>query len=154
MAKKQENPTISVNKKAFHDYEILEKIECGLVLLGCEVKSIRLNSITLRDSYARIFKNEAYLIGCHIPAYSMVSHVQPETVRDRKLLLHKKEIKRLQVRIDTKGLVLVPIKLYFSGQNVKLEIGLGIPKKMHDKRHSLKEKSIKKDIARGMKFRG
>ncbi len=144
---------IAKNKKAFHNYEIIEKLETGISLQGCEVKSIRAGQINLRESYAKVFNNELWLIGCYISPYTQSQHVTPEPTRDRKLLIHKKQITRLIGKVQEKGLTLIPLKAYFSKNIIKIEIGLGKAKKLFDKRKVLKEKAINREIERGMRFK-
>ena len=140
------------NKKAFHNYIILEKLEVGIVLVGNEVKSIRQGKIQIRDSFARIINEELWLFNCHIPVYEQAHKiVKLDPVRNRKLLLHKKQLKKWIGKTQEKGLTLIPTKLYFSGSKVKLEIGLGSAKKLHDKRAQLKEKAAHRDIQRHLK---
>jgi SsrA-binding protein len=136
------------NKKAYHDYEILEKIEAGMVLLGTEVKSLRQGKGNLKDSYARIRHGEVYLYGCHISAYSHASYDNHEPERVRKLLLHHFEIKRLFGKTQEKGCALIPLKIYFSKGKAKVELGLARGKKLYDKRESLKRKEETRELAR------
>ena len=143
---------IAQNKKAFHNYTFTEKLEVGIVLLGHEIKSIRQGRIHIRDSFARIINEELWLFNCHIPAYENVHRiVKLDPIRNRKLLLHKRQLKKWIGKTQEKGLTLVPTKLYFSGSKIKLEIGLGSAKKLHDKRAKLKEKATNRDIQRHLK---
>lgn len=140
------------NKKAHHNYTFSEKLEVGIALLGNEVKSIRQGRIQIRDSFARIINEELWLFNCHIPIYEQAHKiVKLDPVRNRKLLLHKRQLKKWIGKTQEKGLTLIPIKLYFSGSKVKLEIGLGLAKKLHDKRAKLKDKSVTRDIQRHLK---
>jgi SsrA-binding protein len=144
--------TISTNKRAFHDYEISDKLEVGIVLEGHEVKSIRKNKITLRDTYVRIINEELWLIGCHITPYAqahMVTHIAP--MRDRKLLIHKKQVLRWLGKVKVKGYTILALKMYFTNNRIKLEVGMGKSKKEFDKRRSLKENEQKREAERGMK---
>ena len=136
------------NKKAYHDYEILEKIEAGMVLLGTEVKSLRQGKANLKDCYARIRHGEVYLYGCHISAYSHASYDNHEPERVRKLLLHHFEIKRLFGKTQEKGCALIPLRIYFSKGKAKVELGLARGKKLYDKRESLKRKEETRELAR------
>lgn len=136
------------NKKAHHDYEILEKIEAGLVLLGTEVKSLRQGKANLKDSYARIRHGEVHLYGCHISAYTHASYDNHEPERVRKLLLHKFEIKRLFGKTQEKGLALIPLRIYFSKGKAKIELALARGKKQYDKRESLKRKEETRELER------
>jgi SsrA-binding protein len=144
---------IVTNKKAFHDYFILERIEAGLVLLGTEVKSLREGRANLKDSYARIDAGEAFLIDCHISPYPCGGHFNHEPLRPRKLLLKRMEIKRLLGKMTEKGFTLIPTKLYFKGGRVKVEIGLAKGKKQYDKREALRKKEEKREIERAFKER-
>jgi SsrA-binding protein len=134
------------NRKAFHDFTILEKYEAGVVLSGCEVKSVRSSQADLKDSYAQIKNGELWLMNCYIAPFSQGNRSNLETKRNRKLLLHKKEIQKLIGKVEEKGFTLIPLNMYFSKNKVKVEIGLAKAKKLFDKRKTLKEKAIKKDI--------
>jgi SsrA-binding protein len=136
------------NKKAYHDYEILEKIEAGLVLLGTEVKSLRQGKANLKDSYAKIRQGEVHLHGCHISAYTHATYDNHEPERVRKLLLHNFEIKRLFGKTQEKGYALIPLRIYFSKGKAKVELGLARGKKQYDKRESLKRKEETREMER------
>ena len=136
------------NKKAYHDYEILEKIEAGLILLGTEVKSLRQGKANLKDSYAKIKRREVFLYGFHISAYSHASYDNHEPERVRKLLLHKYEIQRLLGKTQEKGFSLIPLRVYFSKGKAKVELGLARGKKLYDKRESLKRKEEARELER------
>ena len=125
---------ISKNKKAFHNYEILEKLEAGIVLQGCEVKSIKKGDINLKDSYARISSGEMWLYNCHISPYTQGNIFNDDPTRTRKLLLHKKQINKFIGKIHEKGLTLIPLAIYLKKGIVKVELGLGKAKKLYDKR--------------------
>jgi SsrA-binding protein len=143
---------ITKNRKAFFDYHIEETIEAGIVLTGNEIKSIRLGRVNLKDSFARIMNGEVYLLNMHISPYNMAdgfSHEDPE--RRRKLLLHRREIKRLIGKTRVKGFTLVPTKLYFKRGKVKVEIALGRGKTHYDKRESIKRKESDREMERAMK---
>ena len=142
---------IDKNKKAFFDYEIEEKVEAGVVLVGSEVKSLRLGNAHLKDSFCFVDGGEMYLKNCFIAPYEKGSHFNPESRRDRKLLLHKKEIARLIGKMKAKGYTLVPLMIYFKKNLVKIEIGLAKGKKLHDKRASIKEKDLQRDMQRAIK---
>ncbi len=137
------------NKKAFHDYEIIERLEAGIELVGSEVKSLRLGKAALKDSFVRVVKGEAWVFGMHIGYLSTVDkNYAPEEKRSRRLLLHKKEITKWEERVKLEGLAIIPLKLYFNKKNIaKLEIGLARGLKKHDKREVMK----KKDADRSMK---
>lgn len=159
MAKKAKNkkdkPTlksITVNKKAYHDYEILDKLEAGMVLLGSEVKAIREGRVNLKDSYIDIRNREPFLVSCHIGPYSNASYNNHEPERERKLLLHKQELKRLDKKVRTRGVTIIPLKMYFSDKGkIKLQIALAKGKASHDKKQKIKEEDIKRDMARELK---
>lgn len=139
---------ISQNKKAFHDFEITERFEAGIVLLGTEVKSLREGRANLKDSYARVKRNEVLLFGLHISPYSHASHDNHDPERVRKLLLHKIEIKKLLGKTQERGFSLVPLKLYFKGSKVKIEIALARGKREYDKRESIKRKDEARELDR------
>ncbi|MCQ2532500.1 MAG: SsrA-binding protein SmpB [Saccharofermentans sp.] len=142
---------IAENRKAFHDYFIEEKYECGVALAGTEVKSLRAGKVNLKDSYVTIKEGEAFLIGVHISPYEMGNRFNLDPERSRKLLLHKKEIIRLFSTIKQDGLTLVPTKCYFKDGRVKFEIGLARGKKNYDKRDVEAKKQAQRDIDRAMK---
>src|SRR6266566_9830531 len=137
---------IATNRRARHEYEILETVEAGLVLRGTEVKSLRDGLVNFKDSYASVRNGEGWLLGCHINPYSHGTDANHDPERDRKLLLHKKEIARLSGKISEKGLTLVPLRLYFKDGRAKLEIGLARGKKLHDKRAALREREVRREM--------
>ena len=143
--------TIASNKKAFHEYHILETYEAGMQLIGSEVKSIREGKISLKESFIVIRKNEVWLRGCHIASYSHTGFEGHEPLRKRKLLLHKNEITRIGSKLAEKGLTAIPTKLYFKGGIIKLEFGLAKGKKLYDKRAAKKKQDVERDIQRAMK---
>lgn len=153
MAKQQGIKIIAENRKAFHDYFIEEKYECGIVLSGTEVKSLRAGKVNLRDSYVTIKAGEAWLIGVNISPYDHGNRFNLDPMRSRKLLMHKREIIKLYSTIKQDGLTLVPTKCYFKDSKVKFEIGLARGKKNYDKRDSLAEKQAKREIDRAIKTR-
>ncbi|MBW1828702.1 MAG: SsrA-binding protein SmpB [Deltaproteobacteria bacterium] len=134
------------NKKARHDYFIDDVMEAGMVLLGAEVKSLRDGRANLVDSYARIKNGEVFLYKMHISPYPFAHHIQLDPIRPRKLLLNKREIKRLIGKTETKGYTLVPTKVYFARGRAKVEIALAKGKRKYDKRHALKEKEMKREV--------
>ncbi|RME66878.1 MAG: SsrA-binding protein SmpB [Nitrospirae bacterium] len=138
------------NRKAYHDYEILETFEAGLVLTGTEVKSLRQGRANLKDSYVIIKDGEAYLLNCHISPYSHGNIMNHDPLRTRKLLLNKREIQRLMGKVAIKGYTIVPLKIYFKGPWAKVEIALAKGKKIYDKRAKIKEKEIQREMARAM----
>lgn len=133
------------NKKAYFDYSILEELEAGIVLRGTEIKSIRKGSIDLKDTFVNIKNNEAYILNMYIAKYEEGNIFNHEERRTRKLLLHKKEIKKLKEQIKIEGLTIIPLKLYFKKNKVKILIGVCKGKKLYDKRASLKEKDLKRE---------
>ena len=139
---------IATNKKARFDYEILETFEAGIVLTGPEVKSVKAGHISIKESYATVRGEEVFLTNAHISPYKQAANVEQEPTRSRKLLLKKAEIKSLIGKSKTEGLTLIPIQVYLKRGFVKVEIGLGRGKKKHDKRHTIKQKDIKRDIQR------
>lgn len=142
-----------LNRRARHEYHILETLEAGIILTGPEVKSIRAGQANLAEAHCIIKNEQVLLIGCHISPYKPASRNNPvDPTRSRQLLLHKKEIERLLGKLKEKGLALVPLKLYFNERNfAKLEIGLARGKKMHDKRQDIKERDIKRELQRKYK---
>lgn len=152
--KKEAPPPLSLrNRKAFHLYEITEKFEAGIELLGTEVKSIRAHDVDFMDSFVSFKKGEAWLESLHIGPWKQAAQFNHEPRRKRKLLLKKLEIEKLQAKIQQAGLTLVPLSIYVSKRWIKVELGLGKGKKLHDKRESLKEKDAKREIQREMKDR-
>jgi len=145
--------TIARNKKAFHDYEILDRFEAGIELKGSEVKAIRAGRVNLKDSFVKIIKGEAYLFGMHISHMKTANvHYAPDEKRDRKLLLHKREIEKLDKKVARDGLTIVGLSVYFNSKNmVKLQIALAKGKALHDKREAMKQKDAKRETARAMK---
>ena len=149
--KKQTTKVVAQNKKAYHDYFVDEKYEAGIALFGTEVKSIRMGAVNLKDSYCSIKNGELFVIGMHISPYEKGNIFNREPRRERKLLMHKREIMRLCGQVEQKGLTLVPLSLYFSGKNVKVELGLCRGKKLYDKRDALAEKQADREMDRRMK---
>ena len=142
---------IATNKKAYFDYFVLETLECGIVLEGCEVKSVRLGNVSLKDSFVSITSNnEVFVKNMHIKSYEKASFLVEEK-RNRKLLLNKHEINKLSAKVKEKGLTLVPLKIYLKDSLVKLEVGLVKGKHTYDKKQVLKEKDIERDTTRQLK---
>jgi SsrA-binding protein len=147
--------SIAENKKAFHDYFIEERYEAGLVLEGWEVKSIRAGRVQLKEAYVIIKNGEMWLIGCHMsPLTTASTHIHPDPVRTRKLLLHAREIGKLIGKVERAGYALVPLNLHFAKGRVKLEIGLAKGKKQYDKRESEKERDWVREKARIIRDKG
>ena len=137
---------ISNNKKAYHDYFILDTYEAGIELKGTEIKSVRLGNVNLKDAFVRIKDNEAFVENMHISPYSHGNRFNHEPRRNRKLLLHKKEIYKIRDKVQKEGYSLVPLKLYLKNGKAKILLGVAKGKKTYDKRQALKEKDIKRDL--------
>ena len=149
---KQTDNTIAVNRQASHEYYIEEQFEAGLVLEGWEVKSLRDGRVQLKESYVEIRRGEAWLCGAHVSALlSASTHVNPEAVRRKKLLLHRRELNKLIGSVERKGYTLIPLSMYWIKGRAKLKIGLAKGKKLHDKRAAAKDKDWQRDKARIMK---
>ena len=144
---------IADNRKAYHDYHILETFECGIALLGTEVKGIREGQANLRDSYARVEKGEVWLYNVHINPYSHRGYVDHDPKRKRRLLLHKYEIRKLIGKTVEKGLTLVPTKMYFKNGKIKVAIGLARGKQDHDKRETLRRREVDRETRAAVKER-
>ena len=144
---------ISVNRQAYHEYEVERTVEAGIALLGTEIKSIREGHAILRNSYALIRRGEVWLENAHIATYDHGNRYNHEPTRTRKLLLHKREISNLTERVHVKGMTLIPLKLYLKGGKAKIELGVCRGKKLYDKRASIAERDVKRDIARIMRGR-
>lgn len=142
---------IASNKKAFHDYHVLDKLEAGLELTGTEVKSLRDGQANLKDSYVTFKNGEAYLFGAHISPYTHGNRENHDPERTRKLLLHRREIEKLHVQVTEKGLTVVPLRLYFKGSRVKAEIGVVRGKKLYDKRETEKRREAEREAAAAVK---
>ena len=143
--------TIADNRKARHDYELYDRYEAGLELKGTEIKSIRRGKVQLKDSYISFYNNEAYIKGMHISPYEFGNIFNHDETRDRKLLLHKKEIRKLYQDTRIKGYTVVPVRLYLSKGLAKLEIALAKGKNLHEKRESQKAKDAKREIEKALK---
>ncbi|RMG02354.1 MAG: SsrA-binding protein SmpB [Nitrospirae bacterium] len=144
---------VTQNRKAYHDYHIEETLEAGIALLGTEVKSIREGRVNLKDSYVVIKDGEAFLLNCHISPYSHGNIMNHEPLRTRKLLLHKKEIEKLAAKAAEKGYTLIPLKIYFKGPYVKVEIGVARGKRLYERRDRIKEREARREIERAIKNR-
>ena len=145
------NKVIATNRKAWHEYHILEKYEGGIVLYGSEVKAIREGKANIKEAYVRFTGNELFVIGMHIGKYSNEGYSTHTPVRDRKLLLHKKELSKMRKMVEEKGKTLIPLSIYFKRGNVKVEFGLAKGKKMWDKRKAKMEKDIDRQVDRALK---
>ena len=140
------------NKKAYFDYEILKEYEAGLELFGTEIKSIRKGSVDLRDSFVIIKDNEAYILNMYIAKYDEGNRFNHDERRERKLLLHKKEIYKIRDKVEKEGYSLVPVKLYLKDGRAKILVGIARGKKLYDKRQSLKEKDIKREMEKNIRY--
>ncbi len=141
------------NRKARHDYEVLDSFETGIVLVGTEVKSLRAGKANLKDSYARFEAGEIFLHKVYISPYEAGNRFNHDPERSRKLLLHRREIRRLHMRSEQQGLTMVPLKMYFKRGRVKVELGLVKGKKLYDKRHAIAEREVRRSIERALKER-
>ena len=151
--KKQTSRIIAQNKKAYHEYFVDEKYEAGIALFGTEVKSIRQGAVNLKDSYCSFKNGELFVLGMHVSPYEKGNIYNREPLRERKLLMHKRELVKLFGLVGQKGYTLVPLSLYFSGKNVKVEVGLCRGKKLYDKRDVAAEKQANREMDRRIKER-
>lgn len=145
------NRTIANNRKAFHDYTIDDRYEAGIALVGSEIKSVRAGRVNLRDSYVAFRNGEAWLVGAHISGYSQASYLDHEPLRDRKLLLHRQEIARLQARVEQRGYTVVPLRMYLKDNRAKVEIALAKGKRDYDKREAIAERDSKRAVERALR---
>lgn len=151
---KKEEKTIAKNRRAFHDYEILETWEAGIELTGTEVRSLRDNHCQLTDCFVLVRGGELWLNNVHIPPFAQGNLANPDPDRKRRLLMHKRQIRYLEEKVREKGLAIVPLKLYFKDNGlVKVEVALARGKKLYDKRNSMKERDMKRDVERALKAR-
>ncbi|MCP5105307.1 MAG: SsrA-binding protein SmpB [bacterium] len=150
--KTKEYKSITLNRKAFHDYEILEKFEAGMILVGSEVKSIREGKVNLKDAYVEIRNQEAFLLNTHISHYSNASYNNHEPERVRKLLLNKREILKLDKKVKTRGVSIIPLRMYFTAKGrIKIEISLAKGKRAYDKKQAIKDRDISRDTERELR---
>ena len=149
MKAKQFNPVFAENRRARHDYAVLDTVECGVVLTGTEVKSIRSGGVSLAGSYAAVLGGELWLLGCDIAAYKFGNRFNHEPKSMRKLLVHAKEVRDLQLKTEAKGLTLIPLKVFLKNGRVKVDLGVCRGKQLHDKRDALKKKAMRRDLERG-----
>ncbi|MCD8189862.1 MAG: SsrA-binding protein SmpB [Clostridiales bacterium] len=145
--------TVASNRKAYHDYYILEKYEAGIELAGTEVKSIRAGRVNLKDAFCQVKNGELYVYGMHISPYEQGNIFNKDPMRDRRLLMHRQEIRRLYAHVKQDGYALIPLSLYFKNSRVKVEVGLAKGKKLYDKREAMAERAAKRDMDREMKSR-
>lgn len=139
------------NRRAWHEYEILETVEAGMVLVGTEVKSLREGRVNLKDSYAKVEGDEVFLVDAHISPYSHGNIMNHDPLRPRKLLLHKKEIRRLGGKVSERGLTLIPLEIYFKEGRAKVELGLARGKRLYDKRAAIKKRDERRELQRDLK---
>ena len=144
---------IAANKKAFHDYFVEEKYECGIALFGTEVKSVRLGKVNLKESWAQIRKNEVWIEGMHISPYEQGNIFNRDPLRPKKLLLHKKEIRKLDAMVMRQGYTLIPLEVYLKDGRVKVQLGLCKGKQLHDKRDSMAKRDTDREIQRALRNR-
>ena len=145
---KKFNPVFAENRKARHDYTVLDTVECGIVLSGTEVKSVRHGEVSLAGAYGAVLKGELWLLGADIAAYKFGNRFNHEPKSQRKLLVHAKEIRELQLKTEAKGLTLVPLKVYLKHGRIKVDLGVCRGKQLHDKRDALKKKDLRRDLER------
>lgn len=152
--KKQTSPTgervVTENRKARHDYEVIDTIECGIVLVGSEVKSLRRGQCSINESYARVRDGEVFLIGCDIPEYVEANRFNHQPKRQRKLLLHRREIQKVVAKATQQGMTLVPLRVYFNRGLAKVLLGICRGRQRHDKREAIKRAESKRDLRRVM----
>jgi len=146
-----EEKNIVINRKARHEYDIVDSLEAGIVLAGSEVKSMRAGRANLSDAYARVVRGEVWLSGMHVSPYKEATDQNHDPLRERKLLLHSSEIKKLTRRVEEKGFTLIPLRLYFKNNRVKVELGLARGKRQYDKKHAIAQRDAKRDMEREQK---
>jgi len=154
MAGDDERKIIATNRRARFEYEVLERFEAGIALVGPEVKSLRAGKANLVDAYAVVRRGEVYLLNLHISPYAQASRENPDPRRERKLLLHRREIQRLAAKVAERGFTLVPLVLYWKGGRAKVELGLVRGKRMHDKRETIRRRETERELARAARGRG
>ncbi len=142
------------NRKARHDYELGDRFEAGIALLGPEVKSLRAGRANLREAWVRLADDGAWLMGCHISPYAEANRFNSDPVRPRRLLLHRHELDKLRRAVQQRGMTVVPTRLYLKGSRIKVEIALGRGRRSHDKRHAIKEREARREIARAGRGKG
>ena len=147
--RKKASGDLVCNRRAWHDYAVLEKIECGIALTGTEVKVVRRGEASLAGSFGAVLGGELWVVKMNIPVYAFGNRFNHDPMRNRKLLVHRKEVETLRLKTEAKGLTLVPLRMYLKGGRVKLELGVCRGKALHDKREALKEKAMRRDRERG-----
>ena len=153
-AEASEKRAVATNRRARFDYEVIERVEAGLVLVGPEVKSLRAGKASLGEAYAMIRRGEAWLLNCHISPYDPASRENPDPRRERKLLLHRKELRKLEGKLQEQGFTMVPLSLYFKDGRAKVELALVRGKRRFDKRETIRDRESQRDLARRMRGRG
>ena len=154
MTQNDDVKVVSVNRQAYHDYFVDETYEAGIALKGTEIKSIRDGKVNLRGAFARVKNGEVWLEGSHIATYEQGTYMNHDPLRNRKLLLHRREINHLVGKVQTKGLTLIPLKLYLKGDHAKVELGLCRGKKLYDKREAIAQREAQREIERAVRSRG
>lgn len=145
--------SLATNKKAYHEYEIISEMEAGIELAGTEVKSVKAGRVNMKDSYVKIINGEIYLINCHISPYEQGNIFNRDPIRQRKLLMHRREIDQLLGKVQEKGLALTATRIYIKARRVKVQVALAKGKKLYDKRRTMKEKDIQREMERDLKMR-
>ena len=148
MAERKFNPVLAENRRARHDYTVLDTVECGIHLTGTEVKSARRGGVSLAGSYAAVLKGELWLVGADVSAYEFGNRFNHDPKRDRKLLVHAKEVLDLKMKSEAKGLTLVPLRIFLKRGRIKVDLGICRGKALHDKRDALKKKALRRDLER------
>lgn len=154
MTQNDDVKVVTVNRQAYHDYFVDETYEAGIALKGTEIKSIRDGKVNLRGAFARVKNGEVWLEGSHIAAYEQGTYMNHDPLRNRKLLLHRREINHLVGKVQTRGLTLIPLKLYLKGDHAKVELGLCRGKKLYDKREAIAQREAQREIERAVRSRG
>ncbi|SRR5579883_176412 len=152
VAQKESVKVVAVNRQAYHDYFVDETYEAGIVLTGTEIKSVRAGKVNLRGAFARLKNGEVWLEGSHIAVFDQGSYMNHDPLRNRKLLLHRREINHLIGKVQTKGLTLIPLKLYLKGDHAKIELGLCRGKKLYDKRDAIAQRDARREIERAVRI--
>jgi SsrA-binding protein len=153
MPEPEERKLVATHRKARFEYEILERVEAGIALVGPEVKSLRAGNVSLMEAYAVVRRGEVFLVGAHISPYAQASRENPDPKRERKLLLHRTEIARLGVKVAERGLTLVPLQIYFRDGRAKVELALARGRRRHDKRDAIREREQERELRRALRTR-
>lgn len=153
MGSSSEVRSIARNRRAYHRFHVLDELEAGIVLVGTEVKSLRAGEVSLQEAYVRIKDGELWLVGAHVPEYTFGNRQNHEPTRDRKLLVHRRELAKWAKQVREKGVTMVPLEIYFRGSRVKVRVGLVRGKRLHDKRAADRERSDRREMDRALKRR-